>query len=497
MERPLLFAETPRAGRWNHRFLVPPEAACSEERLAEQAARARQRSQGGDYLAVVRQVQQHEGGREADELLVLQGIAVDRLDAATRRVLLQRLEQRLDDLQQLVEAINWEQDGKRLVVRREELSQWFDEDFAEELAAVRGPAPIDPPAGDSGEARSGRRRFLWITTAAATAAAIGLWRPWAAGEAPDDVPADAPELGERLAPASLEAAELRELEAPLRRLAQRWRLPERADPFPKLCEAVVEKLERDLATSTATGLAPEQRLAALVDSLAHQLLRSAPAAGTVRSHLEDEGFQDRLLSIYSAEGLDFAAPLRVLTAPDDYDGQQQLRALRALCPARSKQQVAAFRRLVGEARELTLAGAGAEPLDADTELVRRLHGAGLSAATLRWPVESGAGEATAVLSRQDAAAAAVLVQWIGRSGIAPAPGASEAAAVASLRGFIDAKRDFLEALSQQTPPGRRALAIRCARLLLRFDRTAAADQPPELVHRHLDVRRATSRRAQS
>ena len=468
MVRPLLFAETPRAGRWNHRFLVPNELSMSEEQLAENAARARQRAQGADYLAVVRQVEQQDGGRMADELLVLHGVNVEHLDAATRRVLVKRLEERLDDLEHLVEIIDWEQEGKRLVVHRQELSQWFDEDFAAELAACRGPAPLESPEPEQPATKSRARLMFPLIGCLFILGAIILWRPW---DPPAPVENEPPGPGASVGGSHVEAlgaAELREMEPALRRLADQWKLPQRRDAFPKLCQAIVNKLERDFAMQplgNEAGVSVEQRLAELVHSLAFDLLRNA-GEGSLKTHLSDPGFQQRLMSVYTNSELDFAAPLRRLVASNDYDRQQHLRALQALCPGRTKQQVASVRELIRQAREMTLQAAAADDLSGDTDMVRRLHDAARLSATLRWPVDAGATVTPiALLNERDAAEAAVLLEWLSRAGFSDLSGVSEEATLAAARRFVQDKRDFLEVLSTQDPPGKRRYAILCARIL--------------------------------
>ena len=103
--RPVLFAETPRAGRWNHRFLIPSHVEVDQSRLATWASRARRHDRGDDYLAAIRRnVVQASGGREGDELLVLAGIETDTLSSEIRDQLKGRLECRMDDLENLVQS---------------------------------------------------------------------------------------------------------------------------------------------------------------------------------------------------------------------------------------------------------------------------------------------------------------------------------------------------------------------------------------------------------
>lgn len=490
MDRPLLFAETPRAGRWNHRFLVPEDLDMSEEELAEEASYARQQSQGDNYLAVVREVHQPSSGRPADELLVLHGIQVEQMDAATRRELLKRLESRLDDLGRLVQSMDWEHEGKRLLVTRRELTTWFDNDFAEELAACRGPAPVmETTTAEAVDAEL--QRHSWLLPVLGVALAITglwLWRPWAAAPggsnappaetlAPNVVssPTDPPRPHkQRSHAASINESELHNLESALRQLANHWQLPQRRDSVDTLGAAVVEKLERDLALSAVdTSLPIEQRLPDIVGSLGAQFFRRAAThTMTVVDQLQDAGFQGRLLSVYRGSRLDYAAPLRQMVASNDYDRQSQLRALAALCAASSKQEVAEFRAVVDAARRLTFTASSADSLD-DTELVERLHEAARLSSTLQWPAEMVRDDAPlslAVLDEVDAASAEVLLRWLNAGVANQSAGFTEEESVAAIRRFIDEKRDFLEVLAAQDPPGQRRHAIDAAMLLLAIDR---------------------------
>ena len=81
-------------------------------------------------LASVRRVAQPSTGRQGDEILLLVGEMLGRLSAPERAELQRRLDERLADLEQLLKAINWDEEGQELVVRRPELRQW-----AEALAA--------------------------------------------------------------------------------------------------------------------------------------------------------------------------------------------------------------------------------------------------------------------------------------------------------------------------------------------------------------------------
>ena len=404
---------------------------------------------------------------------------MERLDAATRRVLLKRLEERLEDLQQLVHAIDWEREGKRLLVRRRELTDWFQDDFAEELASCRGPAPLEnAPIAEVSDARGG----LWKMAALGVLLAgggVALWSPWRPGPSSRSPAAGHPQRvgGAAAVGGAMEAVtseELASAEPALRALAERWRLAERQAALPELAEAVANKLESDLVlnpTQNQNQLSVEQRLPAVVGALASKVLRRSAARTTFQQQLEDAGFQRRLLSVYGGDGPDYGAPLRSLVAPDDYDRQAQLRALFVLCPGKSKQEVRQFRQLIEAARRLTLDAATAEPLQDDTELVQRLHNAARAAGTLHWPAHyAGSSEsmAVAILDLEDAAAASVFLRWLADITSTDTAGVDEQTLLAAFHQFTREKRDFLELLSAQTPPGKRIHAIRTAQLLLQL-----------------------------
>lgn len=68
---PYLIAMTPRAGRWNHRYLVPPDLNLTSEVLGRLTRMADQQPQGPAWIAVSQEVQQEGGGRVGQEMLIL------------------------------------------------------------------------------------------------------------------------------------------------------------------------------------------------------------------------------------------------------------------------------------------------------------------------------------------------------------------------------------------------------------------------------------------
>ncbi len=126
MEQPIVFALTPRAGQWNHRYLVPRESCWPQEVLSRLADRAREKPHGFDYVSASRKVSQPTTGRIGLELLVLHD---DRLKSRGRSIvseaLCEALEQQMSKLDELVvKKIDWEAEGTHLVVECAELNQW-------------------------------------------------------------------------------------------------------------------------------------------------------------------------------------------------------------------------------------------------------------------------------------------------------------------------------------------------------------------------------------
>ncbi len=127
---PYLIAMTPRAGRWNHRYLVPPDLNLSTVVLGRLTRMAGQQPQGPAWLAVSHEVQQVGGGRVGQEMLILGDLDVQGLSPKARERLQERLRYRLLDLGELIaHGVEWEQEGRVDPVIRPELAQWYAADF--------------------------------------------------------------------------------------------------------------------------------------------------------------------------------------------------------------------------------------------------------------------------------------------------------------------------------------------------------------------------------
>lgn len=521
MERPLLFAETPRAGRWNHRFLVPQGCDVDESALAEWAARARDGELGERHIAVVRRdVEQAAGGRRGDELLVL--IVPATCGQSERAELRRRLEQRMVELEAWIGALDWEQSGQRLVVRCELLNTWLDTDFVGLKTTSVAPDPRTPGTPHTRP----MRRWFWTVSPALSLAllvvimlarsgqegerrAAGLWPAVDAhaGEAPaSSASALSSQGGRGSSPLSgdLELAhsdaELAMLEAPLAQFATALGVANPGGDVWTLALEVAIRLERDVyledVASPQTDADPLARLNQVLGAVAGRVARSpsisvglpaSPTSGsrTLVSLLQDRGVRDRLAKLYdqrAASRLDYLGPLRSLVSADDYDGQQRLRGLATLCPAAAKQDVREFRALIGISVEVARLASESRrqgtTLVEDSTLVLQLDAWAREAPRHAEAWEGVADDPLALLGDRDAEAAAAVLGWLAtREGISLLGRGleTEEELVGAARKFAVEKRDLLEALVSQRPPGDRELAIAAAHWLLALE----AATPPE------------------
>lgn len=131
MMHPILIAETPRAGGWNHRYLVPLGCEIDSNQAAHIVSEA-QRSpdlEGPTFVAATSApVRQVDGrNRMGTETLVLYGIDLGKLNSVQKEDVRNLLWSLLNQLAILVtEQVDWNTEGRALVVRREELSKWQD-----------------------------------------------------------------------------------------------------------------------------------------------------------------------------------------------------------------------------------------------------------------------------------------------------------------------------------------------------------------------------------
>ncbi|MCK5718491.1 MAG: hypothetical protein KAH84_00930 [Thiomargarita sp.] len=130
MNKLQLIIETPRAGKWNHRFIAATDGILSESAITKTIAAARRNPIGDNYIAVSSETTQSTSGRIGKEILVLVGLDVKQLANTEQQEIIQQLEQRLADVAILVtETINWDKDGKEILLRYPKLATW-EQDFA-------------------------------------------------------------------------------------------------------------------------------------------------------------------------------------------------------------------------------------------------------------------------------------------------------------------------------------------------------------------------------
>ncbi len=121
----LLFASTARAGRWNHKFLVPAGETRSDSELVSFV-----RQPDGRRVEIATHKVAQQNGREGDEMLVLVDDRLTALDPKARADVNDLLTQRLSNLERLVtKDIDWEKwpNGPPAIVPCAQLKEWQDE----------------------------------------------------------------------------------------------------------------------------------------------------------------------------------------------------------------------------------------------------------------------------------------------------------------------------------------------------------------------------------
>lgn len=137
---PFLLIETPRAGKWNHRHIVPP--GVPQRAYLDLIETARQQGEGDNFLAVghKNEVKQFTTDRYAPELLILAGVDTKRLDKNQKQALQDSLTSLLGAVGKLVtKDIDWNRESETDPVVREELAVWFHQHFKGVEAIVWNP----------------------------------------------------------------------------------------------------------------------------------------------------------------------------------------------------------------------------------------------------------------------------------------------------------------------------------------------------------------------
>jgi hypothetical protein len=163
MDTLVLLAETPRAGPFGHRFIIPPETdllTTDVEAYFQRAALG----EGNNFIAVSQQVAQHlpNGAvREGPETLLLAGKEIKDLGADQARNIKQTLNRLLVDLEKLVtKRINWEEAGKQNPIIRVELADWLCKDIAATLTRPAPPVKGTTPQTNRGSSQDNRSAML-------------------------------------------------------------------------------------------------------------------------------------------------------------------------------------------------------------------------------------------------------------------------------------------------------------------------------------------------
>ena len=149
-------AETPRAGQFGHRFIIPAGMSLDDGIIESVFNHESRNPTGPDYISSSRQVKQElpNGAiRTGNEKLILAGVDSRSLSAEQQRQLHEFLESKLDELGVLVtEKIDWDIKGKRTIVPQDALNRWKTE----------LPFPITAVALKSGNSGQASRKTLII-----------------------------------------------------------------------------------------------------------------------------------------------------------------------------------------------------------------------------------------------------------------------------------------------------------------------------------------------
>lgn len=130
-QRPLLLAETPRAGAYGHRFILPSGSKIKSTQVENYLRNATRINQGEDYLAASRTVEQrlpNGAVRSGAETIMLANFSAGNLSEQRKNHLLELLQKRLSSLSELIESIDWDKEGKNTFVYRAELADWLNDE---------------------------------------------------------------------------------------------------------------------------------------------------------------------------------------------------------------------------------------------------------------------------------------------------------------------------------------------------------------------------------
>lgn len=129
---PFLLIETPRAGKLNYRHIASPNLWMNQQQVLAIIEAAREKKEGKNFLAVGHDniVKQFDGNRAAPELLILAGINTKSLSGQEKQALRDSLKSLLGQVDKLVtQEVDWNTEGENDLVKRKELTFWFEKYF--------------------------------------------------------------------------------------------------------------------------------------------------------------------------------------------------------------------------------------------------------------------------------------------------------------------------------------------------------------------------------
>ena len=118
---------TPRAGKTNHRFIIPTGSKLSEVELLKLGGLAREADNDkDDYIRVGHTVKQFNG-RDGDEWLIVAGSALKNLSSQGREKIRSYLSNKIHQLENILANFNWDSFPEQTSVQSVELDVWEDE----------------------------------------------------------------------------------------------------------------------------------------------------------------------------------------------------------------------------------------------------------------------------------------------------------------------------------------------------------------------------------
>ncbi|MHB1035012.1 MAG: hypothetical protein ACYC35_15240 [Pirellulales bacterium] len=372
MVEPFLIAETPRAGKWNHRFVVPLGKNVEQSEASCWCDLAAREPEGEQHLAAVRDVPQETTGRVGKEILVLANVPVRALSGAARKKVKDRLQDLLQSrLERLVtREMDWDRVGETLIVERAELAEWHRDEIAPLLAgrAARQrekTAPLLPEKGITKNRPPNRGRLtlvVWpIILAVVLIVACGLAIPSCktlfsrlkSPASPTDQP-DGPSINDSQLKLWCQL-----LGEPVRATAEREKVYGWMNK--KLREDLV--IEDEKARDESSGKTPRDELRDVLGALYQLSLSKEYNPGDLESLLQEQGIFTPIEKLYpaaskevSGKPSDGAKTLNLfgwLESQSKKEAEtERLRQLKEACPGGTKKDVQALRSLIGKAGEV-------------------------------------------------------------------------------------------------------------------------------------------------